>query len=594
MDAKETKWHAKNLKVMEKELTRVAKEAMKSSVITEDDLKKFMRTLDNKVNNRKMRPEDALQQVESEIVKLMKVNPSPAVLADDLSRYLLATYHVEGGGRQTISQRQVWIPLWQWLGRFEYEQFLSTYSKLQTPSDLTEGMSTRVEPPTSIAATLEAVGDFLEDPTEFEMLTPEQRKRRIAWRAHVPFVEEATSGGPHARYHNEYNPTPEQNDWFLSKVPKQYLAQNLTGTDDKAYEAAGGFRVVPTRNNLVVWQQRVPMIEESPDNQREGLLPARYQHQYAEAAGDYDGDVHLPTWMTDKPLEERKRTLREAEERIFSGRLVPRVVRMKSPRHSRKRVRFEDDDEMGDGDGVDAATFGDVFSKGLSYGRNLAKSAWSFINKPPDEYMEKTRNYLSQYGDKKIRRAWVTGEALPGALSHISNIIAPVNVDKLYHLAFNVELMDGDKFRIEKHESGPHIVRSPNESGVTYTEDVPLPHEHMTMNEIMQKTKNAMGPNFFPYDAFESNCQDFVLALLHANDLLTPRLVDKVKQFEVNTVAGTPLVRNTGIAKAMRLLTNLGNALKLREFGLLSSAGSFKGIRRSHYHPLLKEKIREV
>jgi hypothetical protein len=39
-----------------------------------------------------------------------------------------------------------------------------------------------------------------------------------------------------------------------------------------------------------------------------------------------------------------------------------------------------------------------------------------------------------------------------------------------------------------------------------------------------------MGDRFWEYDAFQSNCQDFLLNILDANELMTPALRDFIKQ----------------------------------------------------------------
>ena len=54
--------------------------------------------------------------------------------------------------------------------------------------------------------------------------------------------------------------------------------------------------------------------------------------------------------------------------------------------------------------------------------------------------------------------------------------------------------------------------------------------KHITVNELLENTKQRMGDNFFLYSAYNNNCQHFISNLLVANGLDTPENIAFVKQ----------------------------------------------------------------
>jgi hypothetical protein len=52
----------------------------------------------------------------------------------------------------------------------------------------------------------------------------------------------------------------------------------------------------------------------------------------------------------------------------------------------------------------------------------------------------------------------------------------------------------------------------------------------LTLNLLLERTKNEMGGRFLTYSARDSNCQDLVLAMLKSNNLAPPPNIQFVKQ----------------------------------------------------------------
>jgi hypothetical protein len=87
------------------------------------------------------------------------------------------------------------------------------------------------------------------------------------------------------------------------------------------------------------------------------------------------------------------------------------------------------------------------------------------------------------------------------------------------------------------------------------TEIMPISDTNVkTLDEIMENTKKAMGDKFIRYSAHDNNCQDFILALLHANGIRNPQYDAFVKQDTHAIFQGNPALR-----KFANTLTDLGN-----------------------------------
>ena len=91
-----------------------------------------------------------------------------------------------------------------------------------------------------------------------------------------------------------------------------------------------------------------------------------------------------------------------------------------------------------------------------------------------------------------------------------------------------------------------------------------------TVNEIIMNTKNAMGAKFTPYSAYDNNCQNFILAVLHANGIHNATYDEFVKQHTDEIFKGKPGVRKfantvTDIAGRANILVNGGDIVPKRK-----------------------------
>eukprot|EP00952_Eustigmatos_sp_NYUAD-ZCMA_P007212 30629-Eustigmatos_ZCMA.PRE.1 len=94
----------------------------------------------------------------------------------------------------------------------------------------------------------------------------------------------------------------------------------------------------------------------------------------------------------------------------------------------------------------------------------------------------------------------------------------------MFHLALRIN----DRYILDKQETVKLVAGGPpaNSEG----KSVPLKSQ-TTIQQLIDKTRDTMGPTKFSnYSASQNNCQDFIMSILQANDLLTPELTEFIKQ----------------------------------------------------------------
>jgi hypothetical protein len=161
------------------------------------------------------------------------------------------------------------------------------------------------------------------------------------------------------------------------------------------------------------------------------------------------------------------------------------------------------------------------FVNAVLYGRN--------------DYQPKARQILQDYGSKNIVSMEVRREPLPLALNVALNVatlgeIAKNNpYDKLFHLSIVVKLDDGNYVLMEKNEV-ISLELNPLSRDKTESREVNLLGKRISLQDLLQKTRDRMADRYFVYSARNNNCGDFIVNILVANGLNTPELIDFVKQ----------------------------------------------------------------
>jgi len=177
-----------------------------------------------------------------------------------------------------------------------------------------------------------------------------------------------------------------------------------------------------------------------------------------------------------------------------------------------------------------------------------------------DDYPVKVIKILKQYGNEPIvgfslKRTPVS-KLLVNALSvsskgEFKERLKNSEYDQLFHLYLETTLQSGKKILVEKNEvinMVPSSKRPDEEIRV-----INKSPNGLTLNVMMEKTKKAMGANFFKYSANNNNCQDFIVKIMKSNKIGNSEDIKFVKQDTKFLFENMPNIR-----KASNTLTTIG------------------------------------
>jgi hypothetical protein len=143
------------------------------------------------------------------------------------------------------------------------------------------------------------------------------------------------------------------------------------------------------------------------------------------------------------------------------------------------------------------------------------------------QYPPQVRSILSQYGNQKIINVKMCKEVVSENTEFLLKALAGSKTwdeakkkhgfDKFYHLFMIATLENGQQLHIEKNE----VIRvSPAPRPCPDALDLGAPSQSITLNEMMDRTKQRIGDrDFFTYDPLGNNCQNFVNQLLRTMGL---------------------------------------------------------------------------
>lgn len=176
-----------------------------------------------------------------------------------------------------------------------------------------------------------------------------------------------------------------------------------------------------------------------------------------------------------------------------------------------------------------------------------------------DKYPKATADVLSRFGGLEVVAVDVHGAALAPFISRAAAFVQLRAHTPLYHTSMTVLLTDQTVLIVEKNETVMLTVLNPSKPPKwTYSVQVPMHGERRTLDEMLARTAEAMGPAYFSYDSLENNCQIFVVSFLQANGLLSAGMRDKIVQAEVPLLKDNPIVRLLNAQKHLRTVTNIG------------------------------------
>jgi hypothetical protein len=194
-----------------------------------------------------------------------------------------------------------------------------------------------------------------------------------------------------------------------------------------------------------------------------------------------------------------------------------------------------------------------------------------FINKvinPSSAVPPTLKAIKNEFGEENINSISVCRSPVPSTITTAMNIVSlggfnkvfgSLPYDKLFHLYIVINTNKGE-FLLEKNERINASKSIPNPQGLECRK-VSL-SSPLLVNSLLDNTERKMGSDFLPYSPSQNNCQDFITAILEANNLMTPELRSFVKQ---NT--DEIFKQNPTLAKISRGLTDLGASVNVIQQG---------------------------
>lgn len=153
-----------------------------------------------------------------------------------------------------------------------------------------------------------------------------------------------------------------------------------------------------------------------------------------------------------------------------------------------------------------------------------------------NSYKSSVSALLEQMGNEPVTAITICREPIAGALDTVLNALSlgkwealkdQQGTDKFFHL-YSIVTAGVHQYRLEKNAN----IALTSYSGGQAPESMPVPMTgSQSLNQMLEKTRAAMGDDrFYQYDAFQNNCQDFMMNFLQANGLLTTDLQTFIKQ----------------------------------------------------------------
>jgi len=244
--------------------------------------------------------------------------------------------------------------------------------------------------------------------------------------------------------------------------------------------------------------------------------------------------------------------------------------------------------------------------KGVEVAKNVEQGVKKYTNvvlHGRNDYPPKVRKIIDKYGNDIIKSAVIQRAPVPslltGALSAVSlgqfgNNLENAPYDKLFHLSLVLTTEGGVNILLEKNEV---INMDTNVRPQKNTESKAVPlNGQVTLNELLEKTKSQMGGKYFGYSARDNNCQDFILAIMTANNIGNEEDKTFVKQDTKQLFKDMPILRKISNtitdlgSKVNEITTGAGVDFEEVKWGTLTAL--YKRFMKKH--PDFKDKIEDL
>jgi len=154
-------------------------------------------------------------------------------------------------------------------------------------------------------------------------------------------------------------------------------------------------------------------------------------------------------------------------------------------------------------------------------------------------YRKKTLDALLRVGNETVESVVVVRSPLPAAMEDGINSISKgqwvelkhkYGYDTFFHLAVIVGTKKG-KILIEKNAYGINVANfEPYDNAEFMTVSTARWNSPPSIITMLDKTEEYLKGNYFAYSPFRNNCQNFIYAMLTANDLRDEKVTEFVFQ----------------------------------------------------------------
>jgi len=208
-------------------------------------------------------------------------------------------------------------------------------------------------------------------------------------------------------------------------------------------------------------------------------------------------------------------------------------------------------------------------------------------------YSPQIRKLLDQVGNLTIKNITIYRSPVQSFVKKFMNLISfgafasklkELGFDEIFHLYIRVDLNNPNtpngitSLRIEKNHVINITLWNPSKDEVSNKMNLIMPNDFwnsiggLSLRQFLLNAQNAMGQNYFKYDAFTNNCQVFIYQLLQQNKILD--INPQAKQFIFQDVAtlSNELKGTSTISSALTNIASIGDTLIYGQ-GLFNNLG---------------------
>ena len=208
------------------------------------------------------------------------------------------------------------------------------------------------------------------------------------------------------------------------------------------------------------------------------------------------------------------------------------------------------------------------------------------------------RNILEKEGDQVITDIAVYRKPVDATSTTFANlltggnwseILKKSNLDKVFHTWGEIMLENGKRYLLEKNQT---IILKTVPNGISSgAETVSLRNQvknkKITLAQFFEGGRKALGDDFIPYDAYENNCQSFLMGMLRGSSILTSEASTFLKQDLKKLVENTPSLSKIIAKGVVDFAGNIDNAVSAvmdKNGGVVKGLKKVQGICWKGYH----------